>query len=295
MSRSGETTACFRVNIQSEPKLYGNRMTTDLHARFSALHHSDQPLLLANAWDAASARLLEDAGAPAIGTSSAAVAWARGYPDGNALPRAELISAIRNMARVLSAPLTADIEGGYSDSPETVAELAAEVVEAGAAGINIEDGTSDPALLVDKIRAIRSALGPAPLFINARTDVYLAGLETDGAAAAATVERLKHYEAAGADGAFVPGLADAGEMTVIAGASALPLNVMVVPGLPPIDRLRAAGVRRISLGPALFVTAYTRASAAARAFLGGEMAPLFPQDALEYAAMNLLFEDPTAP
>lgn len=264
-------------------------MTDNRHTQFTALHHSSEPLLLANAWDAASARLLEEAGAPAVGTSSAAVAWARGYPDGNALPRAELISAVRNMTRVLSAPLTVDIEGGYSDSPEAVGALAAEVVEAGAVGLNIEDGTSEPALLVDKIRAIRSALGPTPVFINARTDVYLAGLETGEAAVTATIDRLKRYETAGADGAFVPVLADAGEIAVITGEIALPLNVMAVPGLPAIEKLQAAGVRRISLGPALFLGAYARATAEARAFLSGDVTPLF-EDTLEFSTMNRLFQ-----
>lgn len=263
-------------------------MTTDLHVRFSSLHHGETPLILLNAWDAGSARLWQELGAAAVGTSSAAVAWSQGYPDGSALPRQELLNTVRLMFRVLSVPLTVDVEDGYSDHPDEVGSLVAEVVRAGAVGVNIEDGDKPPELLVAKIRAIRAALGSVPLFINARTDVYLRGLATGAEAATATLERLTTYKAAGADGGFVPGLADIEETTAIAAAVSMPLNLMALPGLPSIEALQAAGVRRVSAGAALFQVAYATAQGAAQSFLGGSLAPMF-QATLDYNATNRLF------
>jgi 2-methylisocitrate lyase-like PEP mutase family enzyme len=259
-----------------------------MHARFSALHDHDTPLLLPNAWDAASARLLQECGASAIATSSAAVAWACGYADGGALPREELLSSLRSITRVVSIPLSADVEDGYGDDPEAVAALAADIVGAGAVGINIEDGAGAPDLLAAKIRAIRARLGGTPLFINARTDVYLAGMAQGDAAVAMTIERLRLYRDAGADGGFVPGLADADVAQRIADAVPLAVNVMAMPALPPVAALADAGIRRISLGPALFKLAYAHADRAARAFLGGDLAPSF-EVSLDYEAMNRMF------
>jgi 2-methylisocitrate lyase-like PEP mutase family enzyme len=272
-----------RSNVQ------GNKMTrNDMHTRFNALHNQDTPLLLPNVWDAASAGLWQEAGASAVATSSAAVAWARGYADGGALPREELLSSLRGIARVVSIPLSADIEDGYGDDPDTVAALAADVADAGAVGINLEDGAGTPELLAAKIRAIRARLGETPLFINARTDVYLAGLAHGDAAVAMTIERLRLYRDAGADGGFVPGLSDADDARRIAEAVALAVNLMAMPGLPPVAALADAGIRRISLGPALFKTAYAHADRAARAFLGGDLAPSF-EGSLDYEAMNRMF------
>ena len=259
-----------------------------MHACFNTLHDQDTPLLLPNAWDAASARLLQECGASAVATSSAAVAWARGYADGGALPREELLSSLRSVTRVVSIPLSADIEDGYGDDPEAVAALAADIVDAGAVGINIEDGAGTPDLLAAKIRAIRARLGDTPLFINARTDVYLAGLAHGDAAVAMTIERLRLYRDAGADGGFVAGLADADAAHRIADAVPLAVNLMAMPGLPPVAALADAGIRRISLGPALFKLAYAHADRAARAFLGGDLAPSF-EVSLDYEAMNRMF------
>lgn len=263
-------------------------MRDQLARTFHALHHGEAPLLLPNAWDAASARLWERAGAAAIGTSSAAVAWSRGYADGGALPREELLSSLRGMARVLSVPLTADIEDGYSDDPGEVADLAVVVAASGAAGINLEDGAGAPGLLADKIRAIRARLGDTPLFVNARTDVLLRGLAEGDAAVDAMVERLALYREAGADGGFVPGLASASDAARIVAAVPLGLNLMVVPGLAPLAELQRAGVRRISAGPAIFEAAFSSGDAAARAILRGEFTTL-PASTLDHATMNALF------
>ncbi|MGL4542890.1 MAG: isocitrate lyase/phosphoenolpyruvate mutase family protein, partial [Polymorphobacter sp.] len=133
-------------------------MTTQV---FHALHHAPEMLILANAWDAGSARLIASLGARAIATSSAAMAWTHGYPDGDALPVALLIASTAAMARAIDVPLSVDIEGGYSDAPEAVAGLAAALIDAGAVGINIEDGSAPPALLAAKIAAIRAAADAA--------------------------------------------------------------------------------------------------------------------------------------
>lgn len=263
-------------------------MTPDLHARFVALHHGDAPLLLANAWDAASARLWQEAGAPAVATSSAAVAWSRGYPDGGGLPRQELLASLRGMVRVTSVPVTVDFEDGYSDDPEAVAALAAEVVECGAVGINIEDGGGSPDLLVAKIKAIRRVLDGRALYINARTDAYIRGMASGAAAVAMTIERLNAYCEAGADGGFVPGLLAVDEARAISAAVPLAINVMAMPGLPAPDVLAAAGVCRISGGPSLFKTAFGAGDHACREFLRGNFAPGF-DNVMDYGALNRMF------
>src|SRR6478672_11538562 len=148
---------------------------------FRQLHQGGAPLLLPNAWDAGSAALIESLGAKAIATTSAGVCWARGYPDGDTLPPDDLIDAARAMARVVRVPLSVDMESGYSNEPSAVAQLAARLIDAGAVGINIEDGAQPPELLERKIQAIRKLKGPA-LFINARVDVYLRALATGNAA-----------------------------------------------------------------------------------------------------------------
>ncbi|WP_304176445.1 isocitrate lyase/phosphoenolpyruvate mutase family protein, partial [Phenylobacterium aquaticum] len=160
-------------------------------ATFHALHRGPDILVLPNAWDAASAALMADAGAKAVATSSAAVAWAHGYADGDVLPVATLISALAEIARVLPVPLTADIEGGYSDDLAQVADTVRAVIGAGAVGINLEDGRRDPDLHARKIETAREAAAKAgvDLFINARTDVYLARLVEPDQAEAEAIRR----------------------------------------------------------------------------------------------------------
>jgi 2-methylisocitrate lyase-like PEP mutase family enzyme len=259
-----------------------------LHARFDALHRQPSPLLLCNAWDAASARLWQEAGAPAIATSSAAVAWSRGYADGGALPRAELLDSLRGMLRVTRVPLSCDVEAGYSDDPEAVAELVAEIAAAGAVGINLEDGTDAPELLAAKIAAIRRTLGGAPLFINARTDVCLRGMAQGDAAVAMVIARLGRYAAAGADGGFVPGLRAAHEAAAIAKAVPLLINLLAIDGLPSLEQLALAGVRRVSAGSALFGATFAAGDSALRAYLRGNFRPCLDAR-LDYARTNALF------
>ncbi|MBA4011344.1 MAG: isocitrate lyase/phosphoenolpyruvate mutase family protein [Phenylobacterium sp.] len=233
---------------------------------FKQLHAGPQILVLPNAWDAASAALMEDAGAKALATSSAAVAWAHGYADGDLLPVPTLIAAIGEIARVLKVPLTADIEGGYSDDLATVAETIKGVVGAGAVGINLEDGGRDPDLHARKIEAVRKAAG-ADLFVNARTDVYLRGLAEGEAALAETLRRAELYRAAGADGIFVPGPVDEALLGTLARDIVLPLNVMGRGGAPSAARLQALGVRRLSSATAPFRAAYAALGRAMSEFL----------------------------
>src|SRR5262245_15548086 len=227
----------------------GDAMTT-----FRDLHGPGQLLLLANAWDAGSARVIEARGARAIATTSAGLAWSRGHPDGDRLPAAVLAAALREIARVISVPLSVDVEGGHSSDPLAVGETVRGLLEAGAVGINLEDGSAPPELLCRKIEAARTAAAKAgvDLFVNARCDVYLRRLVPAEGAVAAALERGRRYHAAGCDGLFVPGVHEPAAIRAIArGLPELPLNVLWLAGLPPLAELRALGVRRLSAGSAL--------------------------------------------
>jgi 2-methylisocitrate lyase-like PEP mutase family enzyme len=225
----------------------------DQAATFKTLHSGPEILVLPNAWDAASAALMADAGAKAVATSSAAVAWAHGYADGDVLPRTALLATISEIARVIAVPLTADIEGGYTDDLGELAEVIKAVAGAGAVGINLEDGTRPSDLHARKIEAARKAAGD--LFINARIDIYLRGGSGDEALAE-TLKRAEQYRAAGADGIFVPGPADEGLIATLAKEIALPLNVMGRGGVAPAAKLQELGVRRLSSATAPFRAAY---------------------------------------
>jgi 2-methylisocitrate lyase-like PEP mutase family enzyme len=262
--------------------------------QFAALHQGARPLMLANAWDAASTVLLQQDGAPAIATSSSAMAWALGYADGSFMPRAELIGAVRRIMRVARVPISIDIEDGYCPDHEPVADLVAELVALGIAGVNLEDGAQPMALMVEKIWAIRRALGSTPLFINARTDVFLKGLAKGDAAIAMAAYRVNEYEKAGASGAFVPGMATVEQVSALVPQINLPLNLMVVPSLAPVAQLFAAGVRRFSAGGSLFQTTYGFARAqAARFHAEGDISGLFAHP-LPYPAMNQAMKDSAA-
>jgi len=258
---------------------------------FRALHHTGEILVLPNAWDAASAAIMADAGAKAVATSSAAVAWAHGYADGDALPRPQLLATISAAARVVEAPLTADIEGGYTDDLGELAEVIAAVIEAGAVGINLEDGRRAPELHARKVKAARKAAEASgvALFINARTDIYLKGLAEGHAAYTEAVARAERYRDAGADGIFVPGPRDDDLIGRLADAIALPLNIMLLPGLAPAARLQALGVRRLSSATAPFRASYAPLAAATRAFLATGEATAFAAGAEGLANLNQRF------
>jgi 2-methylisocitrate lyase-like PEP mutase family enzyme len=252
--------------------------------QFSALHQRAQLLMLPNVWDAASALLVQAAGAEALATSSASLAWSLGYADGGYLPEPDRISAVRRLLRVARVPLSIDLEDGYSDDPEAVAAHVEALVDLGVAGINLEDGQQTVQLLVAKIEAVRRRLGGRPLFINARTDTYLRAIGSTESREAATLQRLRCYGAAGADGIFVPGLNDLAVAQRLAQAGALPLNLMAVPGLPDSSALLAANVRRLSQGPATFLLSYGALADALPALLGGNQGAA----ELDYVQMNAL-------
>jgi 2-methylisocitrate lyase-like PEP mutase family enzyme len=268
----------------------------DSVAAFRALHENERVLVLANAWDAATAALFRAAGAPAIATTSAGVAWTRGFPDGDVLPREELFSSLREICRASGGlPVTADIEGGYSNDPEEVASLVADVRALGVSGINLEDGTGSPEVLSAKIEAIKRRLKARgdDIFINSRTDIYLLELASGETAIREVIARAQRYAQAGADAFFVPALDDVAAIRTIARAITIPLNILAVPGLPTLHELRALGVRRVSAGSALAKIAYGAARRSAAAFVRGDSTEmLFDDSSVGYGEVNALFQAP---
>lgn len=225
---------------------------------FHRLHTGDGILVLVNAWDAASARLFEQAGSPAIATTSAGLAWSLGYSDGEQVSAREFVEACARICRVVTAPVSVDIERGFGRTPAEVVATVRALLELGVVGINIEDGMAPgttelvpPEVLTERISAIRAVAEEAGvrLFINARTDTYFAPTNDPVARYEETLRRAQMYIEAGADGIFVPGLESPEEMARMAQALERPLNIYAgYAGLPPVDELRRAGVRRVSLG-----------------------------------------------
>ena len=254
---------------------------------FRQLHQGPALLKIANVWDAGSAVLVQALGVPALATTSARLAWALGYSDGNQLPIAEHAAALRRIARVARVPLSADSEAGYSDDPATVADTILRFVEAGVVGINLEDGAGTPALLCRKIEAIKAATARAgvDLFINARCDVYLRNL-APGRAADEVLLRARDYAAAGADGLFAAGVTAVADIQALVGGQPLPLNVMARPTLPGLDELARLGVRRISAGSAIAEAAWGRAQRAAAGFLARGAGDELFEGAATYPEIN---------
>ena len=221
--------------------------------RLLELHHADEPLVLPNAWDVASARIFEDAGFPAIATTSAGIANSLGYADGERIPREEMLGIVARITAAVGVPVTADMEGGYGD----VAATARGVVEAGAVGFNYEDGRERPSphlISSDEMcHGIRAAMeaGRArgvELVINARTDVYLSGFGPPEERFDETVRRCLDYAKAGAACVFVPGLTDEKIIGALVAAVRMPVNILGTASAPPIRRLSELGVRRVSVG-----------------------------------------------
>lgn len=237
---------------------------------FKSLHEGPEVLVLANAWDAASAAIIADAGGKAVATSSAAVAWSYGYADGDVLPIDKVVATIEMVVKAAGdTPVTADVEGGFTDDLDQLSANIARVIGAGAVGINLEDGARDPQLHARKIAAVRAQAEKqgVPLFINARTDVYLANLAQGEAAYEESVRRAALYAQAGADGIFVPGPADPALIARLAQAIERPLNVMGWVGVPPAPELAKLGVRRLSSATNPFRVAYAAMAKAVGAFL----------------------------
>lgn len=260
---------------------------------FAALHKRSEPLLLANAWDVGSAVAIEGAGAKAIATTSGGVAWSLGVPDGADLGVERAAAAIGRIAAAVSVPVSADIEAGYGDAPAAVAATVTAAVKAGAVGVNLEDRRANGSLYevseqAGRLAAARAAAGDLPLWINARTDVFLSGAYSSSMAAgvAAALDRAAAYQAAGVDSLFVPGLLDLDAIAELA-AGPLPIAVMAGPGAPSVAELAATGVVRISLGSAITQAAYALAARAARElFTVGTYTST--ADAYSYQSMNEL-------
>lgn len=271
---------------------------------FRALHEGGRILVLANAWDAGSAKIVEAAGASAIATTSAGVANALGYPDGERVSRDVMIDVVARIARAVNIPVTADIEAGYGPAPEDAAETTRQVLAAGAVGLNFEDGTGDPAnplypvtAHTVRIRAIRDAASAqgVPLFINARTDVFLAAVGEPESRFDEAVRRSNAYRQAGADCLFVPAVTDAKTIAELVRAIDGPLNVLAGPGTPPVAELESLGVARVSTGSALMRACYSKAQKVVADIVGRGSWEGLLENAISYPEMNALMnERPTA-
>ncbi|HYH13132.1 MAG TPA: isocitrate lyase/phosphoenolpyruvate mutase family protein [Thermomicrobiales bacterium] len=238
---------------------------------FAELHH--HRLVLPNAWDAGSARIIARAGAKAIATTSGGCAWSSGVADGGGLDRDRATAAVRAIVRVVDIPVTADIETGYGTSLDELATTITGVLEAGAVGVNLEDSGRAPLYapeeMAERIATARDAAGEfgVPLFINARTDVYLHAVGDPAGRLDDVIGRARVYADAGANGIFVPGLLDLEALRTLAAAVELPVNVMVGPGAPSIDELATTGARRFSAGTGITMAAYSLADRATRELL----------------------------
>jgi 2-methylisocitrate lyase-like PEP mutase family enzyme len=280
-------------------------MTTPAHstskaADFHALHQAGTPpLVLVNVWDAASARLVEEAGASALATSSSAISWSLGFPDGNNLPRTLAMDALKRIVAATGLPVTADIETGYAGSGGDYAagllrDSVLAVLDSGAIGVNFEDSGDQPLTAVDeqcrRLDLIRETAASAgvELFINARTDTYLSGNYQEQAFEE-TIRRAEAYLTAGANGIFVPGVTDLHVLHELSRGIAAPLNALAGLGAPSVGELYDVGVQRISIGGSTAKAAYAKVSKVAAGVLGGgnwsELA-----GARSHAAMDALFE-----
>lgn len=281
--------------------------TADQQAKalqLGALHRGPRILVLANAWDAASARIFEVAGCKAIGTTSAGIANTLGRADGQRIGRYQMLAVVKRIASVVSIPVTADMEAGFGDTPEAVADTARAVMEAGAVGMNLEDASStennalanvlaDVSLQVEKIIAIREAAASAGIafVLNARTDVFLRAVGEPATRLDHAIRRANAYRQAGADCLFVPGVADRETIARLVREIQGPINILAVAGSPPVAELEKLGVARVSVGsgPMRAAMGFTRHVAKELLETGAYAA--FTERAIPFAEMNQLFED----
>lgn len=231
--------------------------------KFKALHDAGDLFVLPNAWDARSAIIFQEKQFPAIGTSSAAVANSLGYEDGEKMPFADYLFVIRRILASVQIPLTVDMEMGYGKTDDEILTNIVKLVELGVVGINIEDSMiqgskrtlHDAGKFGRTIEYIKSKLQlqKMELFINIRCDTYILNVENKQKE---TISRLKRYDSRGADGIFLPCISNEEDIAEAVANTKLPLNVMVIPGLPDLERLNELGVKRVSMGPFMFQKVY---------------------------------------
>ncbi len=265
---------------------------------FRSLHRGPQILVLPNAWDAASAKMFERAGFSAVATTSAGIASSYGCPDGERMSRDEMLDVVRRISNAVALPVTADMEAGFGNTPDEVAETARLVLEAGAIGLNLEDGTKDKShpltdisLQVEKIKAVRQtadAFG-VPLVINARTDVYEKFDKNDKTLLAQAIQRGNAYREAGADCIFVIDVDDKKTIADLVHEIASPVNILARYGSPTISELEKLGVARVSFGsiPMRATMSLVRRIAEELKQNGTYN---FARDILTYAEVNSYFE-----
>jgi 2-methylisocitrate lyase-like PEP mutase family enzyme len=272
---------------------------TEKGRRFLELHNGPKILILPNAWDVASARIFEEAGFPAIATTSAGVAFSLGYTDGEKIPREDMLAAVRRIAEAVEVPVTADMEAGFGSTPEQVAETARAVMAAGCVGMNLEDGAeAKPDFLVDlnrQVEIIRAVLEAAaahgmPFVLNARTDIFLNGIGPAETRLARTIERLNAYHAAGAQSLFAPGVKDRETIAQLARHVAGPLNILATVGTPPISELQELGVARVSLGSGPIRATLSFLARMARQLSEEGAFTLMTEGTIPYADVNRLFQ-----
>lgn len=253
-------------------------MTYDERTRAFHELHQKGSFVLPNAWDAASAAVMVDAGARAIATTSSGMSWSLGYCDGENLSLEENLAAVARMIRIVDVPVTADLEAGYGEKPSDVAASIRAAIEVGASGANLEDNPRlgegiimDADEMAERLAAAREAAGSTQFVINARTDVYLNSVGDPSEREEMVIERAKVYAEAGATCLFAPGVGELDEVTRIVAGSPLPINSLFMAGYgPSIDQLKAAGVRRISLGGSVAALAYATARLAVERALAGD-------------------------
>ena len=226
----------------------------DRAIQFLQLHRGPRALLLPNVWDVASARIIEEAGFPALATSSAGVAFSLGYPDGQRISREEMIARVTRIVRAVNVPVTADLEAGYGPTAEDVARTTREMIQAGAVGMNLEDAIDDKlldlSLAIERVKAARTVAAElrVPVVVNARTDVYMFPGGDPEEKYTEALGRLTAYCEAGANCVFAPGLKDPESIGRLAKDLNCPLNILAGPGAPSIPELEKLGVARVSLG-----------------------------------------------
>ena len=272
---------------------------SELARQFLAFHDGRKMLVLPNAWDVASARIFEEAGFPAIATSSAGIANALGYPDGQKISRGEMLEVVQRIAGAVRIPVTADMEAGYGDRPEDAAQTAEGVLAAGAVGMNLEDAIHDrPDALVDlnlqteKIRAVTETCARAGIsfVLNARTDIFLAGIGPAETRLARSIKRLNAYRDAGAQCLFAPGVKDKETIARLVSGVRGPLNILAVAGTPRVAELEKLGVARVTVGSGPMRATMALTARIARQIRDEGLFSLMTDGAMSYADANRLFK-----